>query len=85
MAANVFDIAPENEGKANSKNEMTSVDWASMIQHEIAKYMQNQNPVVNEASCVNFTGFASKDFSGYSSSSNGKSKGTWIVDSGLGD
>ncbi|KAF2293517.1 hypothetical protein GH714_002386 [Hevea brasiliensis] len=58
--ANVYEEIPECKGKTDHKNEATGVDWASIVQLEIAKYMQNQNPVTNEASCVNFTGFAAR-------------------------
>ncbi|KAF2313679.1 hypothetical protein GH714_012681 [Hevea brasiliensis] len=39
--------------KAEHKIEKASVNWSSIIQQKRAKYMQNQNPAVNEASCVN--------------------------------
>ncbi|KAF2293100.1 hypothetical protein GH714_036613 [Hevea brasiliensis] len=65
--ANVYEEIPECKGKTDHKNE-EQVDWASIVQLEIAKYMQNQNPVTNEASCVNFTGFAGKNPTYYSTS-----------------
>ncbi|XP_057999024.1 uncharacterized protein LOC131177875 [Hevea brasiliensis] len=80
--ANVYEEIPECKGKTDHKNEETGVDWASIVQLEIAKYMQNQNLVTNEASCVNFTGFAGKNPTYYSTSRHGKNSGLWIVDSG---
>ncbi len=41
MAANAYEKVAEIKGKAEQKIEKASVDWSSMIQQEIAKYMQN--------------------------------------------
>ncbi|KAF2301068.1 hypothetical protein GH714_019845 [Hevea brasiliensis] len=57
MAANAYEKVAKIMGKVEQKIEKASVDWSSIIQQEIAKYMQNQNLAVNEASYVNFTGF----------------------------
>ncbi|KAF2287721.1 hypothetical protein GH714_002561 [Hevea brasiliensis] len=75
MAANAYEKVPECESKAEHKNEAAGVDWGSMIQLEIANYMQYQNPTANEANCTNFIGYAGKNPTYYSSSRHGKDCG----------
>lgn len=80
IIASVQENTMDANDKNNGKEKGSQVNWANLIQQEVAKYMQNQNPVMNEASYINFLGFADKNAGGYLTSRHGKNF-VWIIDS----